>query len=55
MHHPPLTGDGPLAQGSPEEDLTVVSRNRLAETITGGLSWPGEMEYASRTESEESD
>lgn len=26
-----------------DADLQVVSRNRVAETITGGLSWPGKM------------
>src|SRR5690348_16275129 len=29
--------------GQLEEHLRTVSRNRLAETITGGLSYPGKM------------
>src|SRR4051794_4047939 len=33
----------PLYRGSIEEDLLVVSRDRLAERITGGLSWPSKM------------
>src|SRR5437588_11561246 len=27
-----------------EADLRIVSRNRLAEILTGGLSWPGKMD-----------
>jgi len=37
----------PLYQGDMEADLRIVSRNRLAETITGGLSWPGKMDCPS--------
>jgi hypothetical protein len=33
----------PLYAGDMEADLRVVSRHRLAETITGGLSKPGKM------------
>src|SRR5438128_369123 len=33
----------PLYTGNVEKDLRRVSRNRLAERITGGLSWPGKM------------
>jgi hypothetical protein len=29
--------------GRLEQDLRIVSRNRMAETITGGLSSPGKM------------
>lgn len=39
----PLAGDHPLYQGNLEADLQLVSRNRLAEKITGGLAWPGKM------------
>jgi hypothetical protein len=34
----PLCGEFPLYQGNLEADLKAVSRNRLAEQITGGLS-----------------
>src|SRR5947207_15588532 len=37
------TGDVPLYQGDLEADLRIGSRNRLAETITGGLSFTSKM------------
>src|SRR5207253_2204665 len=39
----PTAGDIPLYASDLEEDLTTVSRNRLAETITGGLSMISKM------------
>jgi hypothetical protein len=33
----------PLYEGDVEADLQVVARNRLAEGITGGLSWPSKL------------
>src|SRR4051812_38711745 len=39
----PLASEIPLYQGDMQADLQVVSRNRLAEMITGGLSAPGKM------------
>jgi hypothetical protein len=39
----PLPDEVPLYQGDLQEDLNVVSRNQLAEQITGGLSWPRKM------------
>jgi hypothetical protein len=39
----PLVPGIPLYRGSVEDDLAVVSRNRLADEITGGLSRPGKM------------
>src|ERR1043165_8714434 len=38
----PIAGEVPLYQGEMETDLLFVSRNRLAEQITGGLSYPGD-------------
>ena len=40
----PIAGEVPLYQGEMETDLLFVSRNRLAEQITGGLSYPGKMD-----------
>jgi len=34
----------PLYRGNMEADLRVVTRNRLAETITGGLAYPSKMD-----------
>jgi hypothetical protein len=42
----PLAGEEreiPLYQSDIEKDLQLVSRNKLAEKITGGLSWPSKM------------
>ena len=39
----PLVPGIPLYRGSVEDDLAVVSRNRLADEITGGLSRPSKM------------
>ena len=43
----PIAGDIPLYQGDMEKDLQLVSRNRLAEMITGGLSYPSKMDCPS--------
>jgi hypothetical protein len=40
---PPEEGAVPLYTGNVEEDLQRVGRNRLAERITGGLSWTSKM------------
>ena len=39
-----LAGEVPLYRGDMEADLLTVSRNRLVETITGGLSAPSRMQ-----------
>ena len=36
--------DAPLYNGDLAKDLGVVSRNRTAETVTGGLSYPQKMD-----------
>lgn len=40
---PPEPGEVPLYAGDMEADLRVVARNRAAEWITGGLSFPSKM------------
>lgn len=42
-HSLPLAGDIPLYAGDMEADLAVVSRDRQAEKITGGLSFTSKM------------
>lgn len=39
----PLASGTPLYRGDLEADLKVVSRRRLADEITGGLSWPSKL------------
>lgn len=39
----PSEPEVPLYDGDMEADLRIVSRNKLAETITGGLSFPSKM------------
>ncbi len=41
-------GDIPLYEGDIDEDLKLVSRNRLAEKLTGGLSLTTDMPCPSR-------
>src|SRR5436305_13585604 len=38
-----LADEVPLYQGDLETDLTTLARNRRAEQITGGLSWPSKL------------
>lgn len=42
----PVAGQVLLYRGDLAEDLQLVSRNRLAEQIMGGLSWPSKMPSA---------